>query len=35
MTDTHDAASYGAYGVSFSDLSPQQQEIIIQFLNNK
>lgn len=27
-------SAYNTYGVSFGDLSPQQQQVIIEFLNN-
>lgn len=31
--DRYDRASYGAFGVSYDALTPQQQEVIIEFLN--
>tara|TARA_R110002050_G_scaffold215671_1_gene351771 strand:+ start:54 stop:164 length:111 start_codon:yes stop_codon:yes gene_type:complete len=33
MIDKYDTASYGAFGVSFSALTPQQQDVVIEFLN--
>ena len=29
--DRYDSASYGTYGVSFDSLTPQQQEVIIDY----
>tara|TARA_R110000824_G_scaffold341325_1_gene527759 strand:- start:487 stop:630 length:144 start_codon:yes stop_codon:yes gene_type:complete len=29
--DRYDSASYGAFGVSFDSLTPQQQEVIIDY----
>ncbi len=33
MKDKYDTASYGAFGVNYIALTPQQQQIIIEFLN--
>ena len=30
--DRYDRASYGAFGVSYDALTPQQQDVIIEFL---